>query len=153
MLCTCPAQEAELLNMESDKDFDLVGAAALHMRTAACQYGHRRPQQLLLVCQQPASRSTAMWEQPTRSYACMRKSTVAAPSLQVRQVLSYERDRIRFLLKAYLRARLEKVQRFAGTWPLRQAATRQHAPVCVSHRPHVGDVHIGLRAAASSCCQ
>lgn len=48
----CPAQEAELLNMESDKDFDLVGAAALHMRTAACQYGRRHPQ-LLLVCQQP----------------------------------------------------------------------------------------------------
>lgn len=36
--------------------------------------------------------------------------------LQVRQVLSYERDRVRFLLKAYLRARLEKVQRFAGRW-------------------------------------
>lgn len=34
--------------------------------------------------------------------------------MQVRQVLSYERDRVRFLLKAYLRARLEKVQRFAG---------------------------------------
>ena len=29
-------------------------------------------------------------------------------------MLSYERDRVRFLLKAYLRARLEKVQRFAG---------------------------------------
>jgi hypothetical protein len=34
--------------------------------------------------------------------------------LQVRQVLGYERDRVRFLLKAYLRARLEKVQHFAG---------------------------------------
>lgn len=33
----------------------------------------------------------------------------------VRQLLSYERDRVRYLLKAYLRARLEKVQRFAGT--------------------------------------
>lgn len=33
---------------------------------------------------------------------------------QVRQLLSYERDRVRYLLKAYLRARLEKVQRFAG---------------------------------------
>lgn len=34
--------------------------------------------------------------------------------VQVRQVLSYERDRVRFLLKAYLRARLDKIQRFAG---------------------------------------
>jgi hypothetical protein len=32
----------------------------------------------------------------------------------VRQVLSYERDRVRFLLKAYLRARLEKIEQFAG---------------------------------------
>jgi hypothetical protein len=32
-------------------------------------------------------------------------------------VLSYERDRVRFLLKAYLRARLEKVQQFAGALP------------------------------------
>lgn len=29
-------------------------------------------------------------------------------------MLGYERDRVRFLLKAYLRARLEKVQRLAG---------------------------------------
>lgn len=32
----------------------------------------------------------------------------------VRQVLSYERDRVRFLLKAYLRARLEKIEQSAG---------------------------------------
>lgn len=32
----------------------------------------------------------------------------------VRQVLSYERDRVRFLLKAYLRARLEKIEQYAG---------------------------------------
>jgi hypothetical protein len=32
----------------------------------------------------------------------------------VRQVLSYEQDRVRFLLKAYLRARLEKIEQFAG---------------------------------------
>lgn len=32
----------------------------------------------------------------------------------VRQVLSYERDRVRYLLKAYLRARLHKIQQFAG---------------------------------------
>lgn len=46
---------------------------------------------------------------------CLHAKNQPAPLLlQVRQVLSYERDRIRFLLKAYLRARLEKVQRFAG---------------------------------------
>ncbi|KAF6254114.1 hypothetical protein COO60DRAFT_1703476 [Scenedesmus sp. NREL 46B-D3] len=33
----------------------------------------------------------------------------------VRQVLSYERDRVRFLLKAYLRARLEKIEQYAGS--------------------------------------
>lgn len=38
----------------------------------------------------------------------------------VRQVLSYEQDRVRFLLKAYLRARLEKIEQSAGEgsrWP------------------------------------
>jgi hypothetical protein len=32
----------------------------------------------------------------------------------VRQVLSYERDRVHFLLKSYLRARLEKIEQSAG---------------------------------------
>eukprot|EP00878_Enallax_costatus_P020524 GHUV01021701.1.p1 GENE.GHUV01021701.1~~GHUV01021701.1.p1 ORF type:complete len:129 (+),score=17.89 GHUV01021701.1:176-562(+) len=32
----------------------------------------------------------------------------------VRQVLSYERDRVRYLLKSYLRARLQKIQQYAG---------------------------------------
>lgn len=33
----------------------------------------------------------------------------------VRQVLAYERDRVRYLLKSYLRARLFKIQQFAGS--------------------------------------
>lgn len=32
----------------------------------------------------------------------------------VRQVLAYERDRVRYLLKSYLRARLDKIQEYAG---------------------------------------
>eukprot|EP00879_Flechtneria_rotunda_P033135 GHRR01036671.1.p2 GENE.GHRR01036671.1~~GHRR01036671.1.p2 ORF type:complete len:106 (+),score=15.81 GHRR01036671.1:1075-1392(+) len=32
----------------------------------------------------------------------------------VRQILSHERDRVRYLLKAYLRARLDKIEKYAG---------------------------------------
>lgn len=35
----------------------------------------------------------------------------------VRQVLSYERDRVRYLLKSYLRARIQKIEQFAGRQP------------------------------------
>jgi hypothetical protein len=66
--------------------------------------------------------------------------------LQVRQVLSYERDRIRFLLKAYLRARLEKVQRFAGTQrqPGRQEPDSTHLHLCVSHSTWGVDVKLRI---------
>ncbi|WIA41686.1 hypothetical protein OEZ86_009033 [Tetradesmus obliquus] len=47
----------------------------------------------------------------------------------VRQVLSYEQDRVRFLLKAYLRARLEKIEQSAGsmldTEALRERLSKQ----------------------------
>jgi hypothetical protein len=66
----------------------------------------------------------------------------------VHQLLDHERDRVRFLLKAYLRTRLHKIEQFAGI-PLRsaisspagaafKARTALTAGICQQNMLHAG---------------
>lgn len=131
-LHVCVPQEAELLNMESDKEYDLVGGPGLcAVALMPEQHASHAPtwctflQSSISKCaarlylnSQPALQDQAgastLLALCTWGHVLTNDLPALPACMQVRQVLSYERDRVRFLLKAYLRARLEKVQRFAG---------------------------------------
>lgn len=106
------SQEADYETSEEVSDFLLLKKALLNERMAPeiLQYKEDLVERVKAKLQRQEGELQAM--EADKEYDL------------VRQVLSYERDRVRFLLKAYLRARLEKVEAYAGAL-LDSAALRE----------------------------
>jgi len=66
----------------------------------------------------------------------------------VHQLLDHERDRVRFLLKAYLRTRLHKIEQFAGTAEISNIFTSRSSSQSKdgTHSRHLSAEHAACRA-------